>query len=82
MFLSGRVTVLTLILNLLENLQQDLKMVVYQWSITILKRIMGNCCTIQVWKALRDVPRNLITVITAKAASTKYWLRGVNIYVN
>jgi hypothetical protein len=31
-------------------------------------------------KALRDLPQN--NVIIAKGASTKYWLRGVNTYVN
>ena len=33
-------------------------------------RIMGICCTIQVWKALRDLPRK--TVVAAKGASAKY----------
>ena len=50
-------------LNWLESLWQDLKMVVWQWSTTNLTEIkefwkmMGKCCTIQVWKALRDLPR-------------------------
>jgi hypothetical protein len=43
-----------------------------------LKRIMGKCCTIQVWKALIDLPGRLTAVIAAKGASAKYCLRGVN----
>jgi hypothetical protein len=34
------------------------------------------------WKLLKTSPERLTAVIDVKGASTKYWLRGVNTYVN
>ena len=47
---SGRVTVLKIC---------DLEIVIqFDRAWRILKRIMDRCCTSQVWKALRDLPRD------------------------
>jgi hypothetical protein len=45
--------------------------------------VIGKYCTIQVFKALRDVPRKSHSCNpAAKCDSNMYRLRGVNTYVN
>ena len=69
-----------------EDLWRDLKMAVYWRSLTGLERICreewqkipkSRCA-----KLVASHPRRLEAVITAKVVSTKYWVNGLNTYIN
>jgi ribosomal protein S21 len=61
----------------LTKLENSLAMInnTFDRALSVLKRIIGKLCTIQVWKAQRysqTYPELLTAAITAKIASTKY----------
>ncbi len=76
-------------LNPIEHLWRDLKMAVHRQSpfnLTELERIckeewqkipQSRCA-----KIVASYPKRLEAVIAAKGASTKYWVKGLNTYVN
>ena len=76
-------------LNPIKHLWRDLKMAV-QWhtpsNLTDLERICREewekLPKYRCSKIIASYPRRLKAVIAAKGASTKYWVKGLNTYVN
>ena len=76
-------------LNPIEQLWRDLKMSVQQCSPSNLTDLERNCR--EEWeklpkyrcaKLVASFPRRLEVLITTKGASTMYWIKGLNTYVN
>ena len=75
--------------NPIKHLWRDLKIAV-QWSsvsnLTKFERICREECEelpkYRYAKLVASYPRSLKAVIAAKCASTKYWVKGLNNYVN
>jgi hypothetical protein len=76
-------------MNPIEHLWRDLKISVQQRSPSNLKELERICR--EEWeklpkyrcaKLVASYPRRLKAVIAAKGASTKYRVKGLNIYVN
>ena len=86
---SGLWTSLWMSLNLIEHLWRDLKITVQRHSLFNLREFDRICR--EEWeklpkyrcaKLVASYPRWLKAVIAAKGASTKYWVKGLNTYVN
>ena len=68
-------------LNTTEHLWRDLKIAVQRRSPSAEKNGINGIPKYRCAKLLASIPRRLKAVITAKGASTKYWVKGLNTYV-
>ena len=73
-------------LNLLEDLWGDLKKAVQRCSPSNLTELERICREewgkLPKYRCILSYPRRLEAVNTAKGASTRYWVKGLNTYVN
>ena len=76
-------------LNLIEHLWRDLKIAVQQCSPSnliergrIFREEWEKLHKYRCAKLVASYPRRLKAVIATKGASTKYWVKGLNTYVN